>query len=150
VIKRKGVLQIQQNCSEVPKYRASRTAISGVIPRFSRTISFTVGAETPKSTDNLYGEMPIGRRNSSRRISPGCTAHPAGPSFLMLTILSLNIHAKSVIIRDLYVVRIAVQPDETNSELVVNTNAMLPFPVAVQSFNLFPGGTRKSSKLTAE
>src|SRR5580700_5121253 len=56
------------------------------MPRFSRTMSLTVGGETCSSTANRYAEIPIGSRNSSRRISPGCTAQPAGPSFLMLMI----------------------------------------------------------------
>ena len=52
LMNRKGILKISQNCSEVPKYLASRAAISGVIPRFSRTMSLTVGGETRSSTDN--------------------------------------------------------------------------------------------------
>src|SRR5579872_787011 len=35
-----------QNCSEVPKKRASRTAVSALIPRFSSTTSLSRGAGT--------------------------------------------------------------------------------------------------------
>src|SRR5712664_4104276 len=60
-----------QNCSEVPKNFAKRTAVSAVIPRFSSTISLTRGAGTRIRLESSHGVRPIGLRNSSRRISPG-------------------------------------------------------------------------------
>src|SRR5712692_11817188 len=56
-----------QNCSEVPKNFAKRTAVSAVIPRFSSTISLTRGAGTWICLERSYGVRPIGLRNSSRR-----------------------------------------------------------------------------------
>src|ERR1017187_8015134 len=49
----KASCKLSQNCSEVPKYFDKRAAISGVIPRFPRTMSLTVGAETCNSIANL-------------------------------------------------------------------------------------------------
>src|SRR5271155_5749508 len=91
--------------------------------------------------------MPIGCKNSSRRISPGCTAQPAGPSFLILTIVfSIPIlflrtrdlssgrssYKRSVVIRYLYIVGIAVPPHKAHAELIVDPNAVLAFPVMAQ------------------
>src|ERR1017187_2275283 len=91
--------------------------------------------------------MFIGSRNSSRRISPGCTAHPAWPSFLILTICSpvaghptLMCHPlDSVVIRYLYVVGIAIPPHEAHAELVVDGNTVLAFPVMAQLFQPVAG-----------
>src|SRR5579863_1122285 len=79
--------------------------------------------------------MPIGSKNSSRRISPGCTAQPAGPSFLILMIafpFILCTCEESGVIRDLCLVSIAIPPDEANPELIVDSNAVLNFPVTTQ------------------
>src|SRR6266481_1679517 len=76
--------------------------------------------------------MPIGSRNSSRRISPGWTAQPAGPSFLILTIASPT--SDLMVIRYLHVVGVAIPPHEAHSELVIDGNTVLAFPVMVQFF----------------
>src|SRR5580658_4522289 len=43
------VCRFSQSCALVPKYRASRRAISAVTDLRRRTISLTVGADTPRS-----------------------------------------------------------------------------------------------------
>src|ERR1035441_5668004 len=91
--------------------------------------------------------MSKGSKNSSRRISPGCTAHPAGPSFLILTIASpvfghgtvLCCALDLVIVRNLYVVGIAIPPNEAHAELVINGNTVLAFPVMLQLFQSAAG-----------
>src|SRR5579863_5548819 len=85
--------------------------------------------------------MPIGSRNSSRRISPGCTAQPAGPSFLILMIAfhTLCTFEESVVIGDLYLVGVAFPPDEAHPELIVDPNAVLTFPVTMQRLQFVAG-----------
>jgi hypothetical protein len=67
----KASCKLSQNCSEVPKYLASRAAISGVVsPLFPNNV-VDGGRRNTKFYPNRQAEMPIGSRNSSRRISPG-------------------------------------------------------------------------------
>jgi hypothetical protein len=51
LMNRKSILQIEPELLGSPEM-ASRAAISRVIPRFSRTMSLTVGGETRSSTPN--------------------------------------------------------------------------------------------------
>lgn len=62
-----------QNFSEVPKYLARRSAVSGVRDLFPRTISFIRRGGTLISRASLFWLMPRGFRNSSSRTSPGWT-----------------------------------------------------------------------------
>src|SRR5271155_4527541 len=93
--------------------------------------------------------MPISARNSSRRISPGCTAQPAAPSFLILTLFSVSDFfphapalrpAMSVVIRYLHVVRIPLPPKEAHTKLIVDANAVLANTVSAQSLQPVAGG----------
>jgi hypothetical protein len=43
-----------------------------------------------------------------------------------------------VVINYLDVKGIAIAPNETDAILIINTNAVLPFPVALQNFKLIP------------
>ena len=56
------------------KYRANRNAVSGVTPRFSRTISLTRGAVARNATASACADKHKGAVNSSRKISPGWMA----------------------------------------------------------------------------
>src|SRR5271170_3906570 len=79
--------------------------------------------------------MPIGSRNSSRRISPGCTAQPGGPSFLIFMIafpIRPCSNEESVVIGDLDLIGIAVSPSKAHAELIVDPNAVLTFAVVAQ------------------
>ena len=60
-----------QNLDVAPKYRARRSAVSAVMPRFSLTMSLMRVAGTRSAIANWCADMPRGDRNSSRRISPG-------------------------------------------------------------------------------
>lgn len=60
-----------QNSALVPKYLASRRAVSGVTARRSRTTSLMRGAGTCKAIAKAWALIAIGRNNSSRKISPG-------------------------------------------------------------------------------
>ena len=61
-----------QKSSETPKNFESRKAVLGVIPRRLLTISFILWYGTCISFDNSLWVIPIGIKNSSRSISPGC------------------------------------------------------------------------------
>src|SRR5262245_2405237 len=60
-------------------------------------------------------ERPIGFRNSSSRISPGC-----------------GLGRRSVVVDDLDFVGIALSPDEADPPLVVDADRMLTAPIALQ------------------
>src|SRR5580698_3978561 len=68
--------------------------------------------------------MPIGRRNSSCRISPGVGYTTAR----VMMILQL------VVVDDLDVKRVAILEEKTHAPLVVDANAVLPLPVALERF----------------
>jgi hypothetical protein len=57
--------------AEISKYAASRKAVSAEIPRLARIMSFTLAAGTSRSRASLFWPTLKGRRNSSRRTSPG-------------------------------------------------------------------------------
>ncbi len=64
--------RLSQRLSEVPKNRASRSAVSAVIRRLPCTISLMRRGGTLRPLASRYWLSPSGSRNSSRRISPGC------------------------------------------------------------------------------
>ena len=79
---------------------------------------------------NAFWLMPSGKRNSSRRISPGCVVgfsnfHPDFGLFMAILL--------SVIVNNLNIVRPVVFPDETDTELIVDANVVLPGPVSFKS-----------------
>jgi hypothetical protein len=78
---RKSILQIEPELLGSPEYLASRAAISGVIPRFSRTMSLTVGGETRRPTANRRAEMSIGSRNPPEEFLPDELLNPPDPHF---------------------------------------------------------------------
>lgn len=56
-----------------PKYRASLSAVSAVMPRLPRTMSLIRAGVTPMAFAVEVGLRPAGSMNSLRRISPGWT-----------------------------------------------------------------------------
>ena len=79
--------------------------------------------------DDHYEFIAIGLRNSSRRISPGCTLQFGVP---FLTTAMMFATSVSVIVRYFNVVSIVIAPYEANAVLVVDTDAVLPLPVSPQ------------------
>lgn len=57
----------------MPKYLLKRRAVSAEIALFSCTISLILRAGTLISFARRYCDIPSGLRNSSERISPGCS-----------------------------------------------------------------------------
>jgi hypothetical protein len=64
-------LKIHPKLGVVPKKRESRSAVSAVIARFPRTMSFTRVAGTFSSMASRLAVRPSGFRKSSRSVSPG-------------------------------------------------------------------------------
>jgi len=64
--------RFSQKRSDVPKYRASRNAVSALIARIPWTISLIRRGGTVMSFASRYCVSPSGSRNSSSRTSPGC------------------------------------------------------------------------------
>src|ERR1700681_70700 len=87
LMNRKSILQIEPELLGSPEILGQPAAISGVIPRFSRTMSLTVGGETRSSSANRRAEKPIGSRNPPEEFLPDELLNPPAPSFLMRLIL---------------------------------------------------------------
>src|SRR5713101_2866404 len=97
-------------------------------------------AGTRNSAANRLTLIPNGSRRSSLRIRPGCTG---GRSFVFLS----DMRSLSVVINDLYVVGVTVLPDETNTVLIVDPNAVLPRSVALENFQPIAGEFRQVAPL---
>lgn len=127
-----------QKSADIPRTRASRSAVSDVIERLPRMISLSLGNEIPRRIANSDWVMPSGLTNSSSNISPGrvggrrrgnrrATRACARPCESVVPGLL-------VIIRDLNLVDISSLPSETNPILIVNSDAVLSVSVRPQPF----------------
>src|ERR1700733_12629306 len=105
---------LMKNMSVNPRARDSRSAVSALIPRLPCTISLIRRGGTSIALAIRYCEIPIGSRNSVKRISPGGVAAKSaiGLSFL-------------VIIDQLDVAGAAGTPGEADAPLVVDADAVL-------------------------
>ena len=101
----------------VLKYRARRRAVSTVTALRPRTISFTRWAGIFKSLPRRFWLIPRGFKKSSSKISPGCTG--AGAS-------SSSSPSPSMIIHYLHFPGVALLPDQADTKLVVDPDAVLP------------------------
>src|SRR5699024_5719744 len=109
------------NSADVPKYFASRRAVSAEIPRLHWTISLIRRGGTPIDTASLFCEIPKPSMKSSLRTSPGWIG----------SILS-------VLVNDLHLLWSSVRPYETNPPLVVDPDAVLTGPVTLEGFESAP------------
>jgi hypothetical protein len=71
--------------------------------------------------------------NSSRKISPGCTAF-AGAFLFTLPAIANSSRPTSVVVNNLNFVKLPTLPNEANTVLIVNPDAVLSFPAAAQGF----------------
>src|ERR1035441_8507446 len=101
--------------------------MSALIPRFLRTMSFTVCGLIASDFAKRYPLISIGRRNSSWRISPGWIAHAAGVRRTSAMSLPSNQCCILVVVRDFDLVRVTVIPHKADPKLVVDSNCVL-FP----------------------
>ena len=69
----------------MPKYRASRSDIRALMPRFPFTIPETWLGGTRRARASALIDNPSGAMKSSRRISPGCT----GSSLIFFSAISV-------------------------------------------------------------
>src|SRR6266540_221735 len=98
-------------CGDVFRNRASRSAVSAVMPRFPRMISFSRLREMPRRLAASSCPRPSGFRYSSSRISPGGIAGP-------------NQLGSLVIVFDADFVRMSVLPPKRDPVLFVHPNTM--------------------------
>src|SRR5690625_6583756 len=104
-----------QNSAEVPEYFASRSAVSAVMPRFPCTISLIRRGGTPIETASLFCVTPKPSMKSSMRTSPGWIG----------SILS-------VVVNELHLLWPGVGPREADPPLVVDLDAVLSGPIALE------------------
>jgi len=121
--------RFSQKSGVVLKYIANRAAVSRVITRRPRTISFTRPGGTDNARASAFCVSLIGLRNSSNKTSPGVMRD----KFCFIGTF------QSVIVDNFYVERIARNPDKTDPPLIVYTDAVLPCAVASQRFQTIPG-----------
>src|SRR5205807_4019608 len=100
-----------QTCGDILSKRASRRAVSALMPRLPRMISFRRFNEIPRRRAASAWPTPSGFRNSSSRISPGGMD---GPSQL----------GSLVIILDADLVGMLLLPTERYAKLLVDSNAV--------------------------
>lgn len=140
-----------QKSADIPRTRASRSAVSDVIERLPRMISLSRGNEMPRRTANSDWVMPSGLTNSSSNISPGRVGGRRRGS--RRATRSCERLCKSVvtgllvIIRDLNLVDISSLPSKTDPVLIVDPNAVLSAPVRPQPFEAISWRHSKLSKI---
>src|SRR5690242_9525608 len=91
-------------------------------------------AGTARNVASAFDVMPDGSRKSSRRISPGWTGGRLLTGRRLMTYSS-----GSVVIDDFDFVRSVFAPDETQAELVVDTDAVATGKIAFQRFQSIAG-----------
>ena len=119
--------RLSQSSADVPKYAANRKAVSAVIDRSPWTMAWMRLGGTWSSRANALMLRPRGFMNSSARISPGWIGS-SGCDFLAM--------ASSVIVDDLDLMRIAAAPHEADPPALVDANAVLAGPVALEGFQV--------------
>src|SRR3546814_17462756 len=90
-------------------------------------------AGTRRAMDRALADRPSGFMNSSRRISPGWVLIRIFLSSILVRRADIR---PSVMIVDDFDVLCAIVPDEADSILPVDPNAVLAFPVSLQGFQL--------------
>jgi len=110
-----------QNAEEVPKNLARRNAVSAVIAlrNFVISVNREAGMPVARATDAKLN--PIGRMNSSSRISPGWTVG----RYLEVLMVLMVIDDPDVVLQTFF-------PSENDPPLLVDSNAPKPLQVAAQ------------------
>lgn len=126
------------HCGSTPKYFPKASAVGAVIARNDFTSSLTCRGLNPQSLASRYWLRPIGSRKSCRRISPGCTGvddFTVRGIFDSLDVRRANLASLgSMVVDDLDIVRVSVDPSKADAPLVVDANAVLPCSAAFQRF----------------
>ena len=106
-----------QKWPDCPKNAPNRTDNAGVMAHSPRMISLIIHGETPIVSAIASGEIPMGLRYSSARISPGVIG------FIMATLRS-SAGDVSMVINDSNLVRAGIRPAKDNPPLVINPDGM--------------------------
>src|SRR5258708_8432554 len=112
---------LMKNTSLSPRARESRSAVSALIPRLACTISLMRRGGTSIALAIRYCEIPIGSRNSVRRISPGWVGAKSAIGFSFL-----------VVGDEFDVAGSGGAPGEADAPLVVDADAVLAGAAAGQ------------------
>jgi hypothetical protein len=104
------------------------------------TISLILVTGTRRSRASLLMLSPSGVIRSSRRTSPGCT----GGSRRLFAIHALPV---LVIVHDLHIVSVPVVPDDADTILIVDPNAVLSTPIACERFEPVAGECHKITEV---
>src|SRR5688572_14588171 len=99
-------------------------AVSGEMPRRSRTTSLIRGVGTPNALASALTLMLRGARKSSRSTSPGCTGR--------MPLRNAITHASSVIVNNLNVLRSSIGPSKADAPLVIDADAVLTAAISLQ------------------
>src|SRR5476649_2164345 len=115
-----------QSCGDVFRKRPRRRAVSAVMLRFPRTISFNRLSEMSRRFAASSCPTPSGLRYSSSRISPGGIAGPSQFGSL-------------VIVLDADFVGTTALPSERDAMLLVDSYAVAADAIALQSLQAISG-----------
>ena len=140
-----------QKPADIPRTRASRSAVSDVIERLPRVISLSRGNEIPRRIANSDWVMPSGLTNSSSNISPGRVGgRRRGSRRATRACERVGESAFTdllVIIRDFNLVDISSLPSETDPILIVDSDTVLSASVRPQPFEAISWRHSELSKI---
>ena len=142
--------RFSQNSGLLPKKRARRRAVSGVIPRLPRRMSPIRVAGTRILMARAFAVIPSGPRNSSRNISPGCVVirrrfHPdSGLLIVMCAFISGG--RSAVIVGDLHVMRSICLPNKADAVLVIDPYAVLGRTITLEGLKPVSQGNPEISQ----
>src|SRR5581483_3514329 len=103
----------------MPKYWPRRRAVSALIARSPFTMARMRFDGTRKASASAFMVMPRGLSNSSFKYSPGVTS---------------GNKSGSLVVRDFDIVCFSFLPFETDAVLIVDSDAVLAFAIALESF----------------
>src|SRR5579871_420263 len=113
-------------CAEVPKNRARRRAVSAEIDRRPLMISVSRFAGMRSASESAFAVMPASP-STVFKTSPGWT----GGSFPCFVGIFLSPRTL-VVVRNLDIVGVSLAPPEADSELIVDSDAVLPGSIPLE------------------
>ena len=118
--------RFNQSCGDVPKYLASRNAVSALTPLWPLRIIVTRLTGTPSAFESALADSPSS--STSFLAQDLAWMHRPHP------VLRVHLTLLSVIVHDLDIARPVVGPTEADTPLHVDPNAVLTGAVASQCF----------------
>ncbi len=135
-----------------PSTLASLSAVSGVTPRLPLIISLRRGNETPSLTAKSDCVMPIGFKNSSSSISPGCVGARFLGSLVFIVLPAGIRNAERpldlVVVDNFDLICSPILPTEADTIPLVDSDTHLTFPVVLQLLQHVSGWNGKISQVS--